>query len=164
MQSLFQPFLDVLLLTGMVALQSVSAHYFPNAGALLNLPLIVLLYMTLTQASLGWILFLGTLAGLLQDSQAVNLLGLNGFCNLSVCILVYLGSMRIAVDGWIMRTSILGLSYAAAGLISWSLRVAFLDRYEHLLFDQLLMGALVCAGLGLPIFSLFDRFLTERTY
>lgn len=163
MQSLFQSLVDVLLLTGMVVIQGVSAHFFPNAASLLNLPLIVLLYMTLTQANLPWILFLGTLVGLLQDSQGVNLLGLSGFCNLSACILVYLGGGMVAMDGWIMRTGILGLSFVVSGFFTWVLRVAFLDRYESLLFDQLLMGGLVCAGLGLPIFTLFDRILKERT-
>ncbi len=162
MQSLFQSLVDVLLLTGMVVIEGVSAHFFPNAASLLNLPLIVLLYMTLTHADLPWILFLGALVGLLQDSQGVHLLGLSGFCNLSVCILVYLGSAMIAMDGWIMRTSILGLSFLVSGLLSWVLRVAFLDRYESLMFDHLLMGGLVCAGLGLPIFTLFDRILKER--
>ena len=162
MQSLIQSLVDVLLLTGMVVIQGVSAHFFPNAASLLNLPLIVLLYMTLTQADLLWILCLGALVGLLQDSQGVHLLGLSGFCNLSVCVLVYMGGTMIAMDGWIMRTAILGLSFVASGFISWVLRVAFLDRFESLPFDQLLMGGLVCAGLGLPIFTLFDRFLKER--
>lgn len=163
MQSLFQSLVDVLLLMGMMVLQGVSAHFFPNAASLLNLPLIVLLYMTLTQANLLWILVLGTLIGLLQDSQAVHLLGLSGFCNLSVCILVYLSSTMIVTDSWITRTGILGLSFVTWGFISWVLRVIFLDRYENLLFDQLLMGGLVSAGLGLPIFTLFDRILKERT-
>ncbi len=162
MQSLFQSLVDVLLLTGMVVIEGVSAHFFPNAASLLNLPLIVLLYMTLTQANLPWILFLGALVGLLQDSQGVNLLGLSGLCNLSACILVYVGGTMIAMDGWIMRTSILGLAFLVSGSLSWVLRVAFLDRYESLMFDQLLMGGLVCAGLGLPIFTLFDRILKER--
>ena len=163
MQSLLQPLVDVLLLTGMVVIQGVSAHFFPNAASLLNLPLIVLLYMTLTQANLLWILFLGSLVGLLQDSQGVHLLGLSGFCNLSACILVYLGGTMIAMDGWMMRTGILGLSFLVSGFLSWVLRVAFLDRYESLMFEPLLMGGLVCAGLGLPIFTLFDRILKERT-
>ena len=163
MQFLFQSLVDLLLLAGMVILQGVSAHFFPNAASLLNLPLSVLLYMTLTQAGLPWILFLGTLVGLLQDSQGVHLLGLSGFCNLSVCVLAYLVGTMIAMDGWITRTAILGLSFVVSGFLSWVLRIAFLDRYESLLVDQLLMGGLVCAGLGLPMFTLLDRILKERT-
>ncbi len=162
MQSFLWPFCIVLLVTVMVALQTISTHYFPNAASLLNLPLIVLLYFTLTRASLLWILFLGTLAGFLQDSQTVGLLGLNGFSNISVCSLFYLTTAAISVDGWVMRSSILGLSFISSSLISWGLRISFLNRHEFLCWDQLLMGALVCVFVGLPVFSLFDRMFKGR--
>lgn len=157
MQSSSQSFFNVVLVTVMAALQSVLSHYVPNAAALFNLPLLALLYVTLTQSSLPLILFLGTLAGFLQDAQTVDLLGLNGFSNLSVCSLLYLSSAVIAVEGWVMRSSVLWLSFILSSLISIGLRIAFLNRHESLYFDQLLMGAFVCAFVGLPVFALWDK-------
>jgi rod shape-determining protein MreD len=162
MLSFLQSLSIVLLATVMVALQTLSARYLPNAAVLLNLPLIVLLYVTLTQASWLWILFLGTLVGFLQDSQTTSLLGLNGFSNIAVCSLLYYSSALISIEGWATRFCILGLSFISSRLISWGLRISFLDRHESLDWEPLLLGAVTCALVGLLLFSFFDTMFKGR--
>jgi len=159
MLSLLQPLSLVLLTTAMVTLQTLSAHYFPQVTVLIDLPLVALLYITLIRKSLLWILFLGTLVGVLQDSQTVSLFGLNGFSNIAVCSLVYLSSAVIAVDRFVARLVIFWLSFLLSNLISWMLRIFFLNRYESFPFDQALVGAFICTLIGLPLFYLFDRVL-----
>lgn len=157
MLSLLQSLFLVLLTTVMVTLQALSAHYFPQVTVLIDLPLVALLYITLTRESLLWILFMGTLVGFLQDSQTVSLFGLNGFSNIAVCSLVYLSSAVIAVDRFVTRLVIFWLSFFLSNLISWMLRIFFLNRYESFRLDQVLVGAFVCTFIGLPLFYLFDR-------
>ena len=123
MQSLLQSLLDVLLLTGMVVIEGVSAHFFPNASALLNLPLIVLLYMTLTQADLPWILFPGSAGRPAAGQSGCPPSGTQRILQ-SVGMHPGLPGQRHDCDGrLIMRTSVLGLSFLVSGFLSWVLRL-----------------------------------------
>ena len=154
-----QPFLLIFLVLGMVTLQPLVSYYFPEVGILIDLPLLALLYITLTKQSLLLILILGSLGGVLQDSQSVNLLGLSGFRNIVICSFVYLSGTKIAVDHILTRFSIVWISFVLADLVSWILRVFFLNRYEIFNFAQTLTGASLGTVIGIFLFFVLDKIL-----
>lgn len=157
-----QLFLLIFLVLGMVTLQPLVSHYFPETAILIDLPLLALLYITFTQQSLFLILFLSSLVGLLQDSQTVDLLGLNGFRNLIVCTLAYLSGTMIVVDHILTRLIIVWISFVLSDFISWLLRIFFLNRYEVLNFYQILLGASLSTVIGILLFIALDKILAIK--
>lgn len=80
-----------------VFIQAYAPLRFPKL-AILDLPLIVTLYFSLTRRSQVYGAFLGTGIGILQDSLTHLPLGINGICKAIVGYMAASVSMRIDVD------------------------------------------------------------------
>ena len=146
----------IVLVLVLLALQLVLNRYV-SWLSMLDLPLIAVLYLTLSKESLVWTVLSGTGVGFLQDSLSLGAMGMNGFTKISVSFLAYLANSVFAIDRLAARWIMLFLASVVATLMLFLLRVLFLNREEVVDVKQLLTMGLVNACLGLAIFYLFDR-------
>ncbi len=145
----------VIIIVSTVVLQVLLTRYFPRL--LLDLPLISVLYLTISKESLLWTIFSGTAVGFLQDSLSPGPLGMNGFAKISVGCLAYMANCIIAIDRVATRWGMLFVSSLLAAFTFLMLRVLFLDRHETMDGSRILLSALVNACAGLLLFYLFDK-------
>jgi rod shape-determining protein MreD len=145
----------VIIILSTVVLQVLLTRYFPEL--LLDLPLVSVLYLTISRENLLWTIFSGTAVGFLQDSLSPGPLGMSGFTKIAVGSLAYMANTIIAIDRIATRWGMLFISSVLAGLLFLLLRVLFLDRHEIIDGARLLLGSLVNACAGLPLFYAFDR-------
>jgi rod shape-determining protein MreD len=148
-------FLMILLL---VVLQTVTTRYFPKLSSL-DLPLIAVLYLTLSRESLLWTVFSGSAVGFVQDSLSPSPLGMNGFTKISIGCLAYMANSIFAIDRIATRLALLFISSLLAAFLFSTLRVLFLNRSEMIWGERILWSGVVNACVGLPLFYLFDKIL-----
>jgi rod shape-determining protein MreD len=144
----------------MVVLQTVMTRYFPKLSSL-DLPLIVVLYLTVTRESLFWTVFSGSAVGFVQDSLSPGPLGMNGFTKISIGCLAYMANSIFAIDRIATRLALIFISSLLAVLLFASLRILFLNRSEVIVGERILWSGLVNACVGLPLFYVFDKILSS---
>lgn len=148
-----------LLVTSVFA-QVLANRYFPFLY--LDFPLFAVLYLTLAEESLVWMVVSGTAVGFVQDSLSPGLPGVNGFAKIFVGFVAYLANAFIAVDRVITRwIMLLGCSLLCS-LLVLVLRILFLDRSEILDWQRLLWSSLVNACIGLLMFYLLDKLFRAK--
>jgi rod shape-determining protein MreD len=147
-----------LLIMLMVVLQTVTTRYFPKLSSL-DLPLIAVLYLTISRESLFWTVFSGSAVGFVQDSLSPSPLGMNGFTKISIGCLAYMANSIFAIDRIATRLALIFISSLLAALLFSALRVLFLNRSETIWGERILWSAVVNACVGLPLFYLFDKIL-----
>src|SRR5262245_12802082 len=145
----------LIIIVSTVVLQVLLTRYFPRL--LLDLPLVAVLYLTMSRESLVWTILSVTVVGFLQDSLSPGPLGLNGFTKIAVGCLAYMANTVIAIDRVVTRWGLLFVSSLLAALIFLLLRVLFLNRNETLEGERILLSGLVNACAGLPLFYIFDK-------
>jgi len=150
----------LLLIILMVVLQMVMTRYFPKLSSL-DLPLIAVLYLTVSRESLLWTVFSGSAVGFVQDSLSPSPLGMNGFTKISIGCLAYMANSIFAIDRVVTRLALIFVSSLLAGLLFSALRVLFLNRSEMIWGERILWSGVVNACVGLPLFYLFDRILNS---
>ncbi len=160
MMELLRPVLIGLLLILMVILQSFLAQQLPWI-AVLDLPLLLILYIALTRDRLRWVILLGLAVGILQDSLSLCPLGMNGLVKLTIGTLAFFASAYIAIDRINTRWGVLFSCASLSALLFWSLRVLFLNRSELFPGQTILLGGLLNATLGLLFFYLLDKIIRK---
>lgn len=155
MVNLLRSFAVILIIVSTVVFQVLLTRYFPRL--LLDLPLIAVLYLTVSRESLMWTVFSGTAVGFLQDSLSPGPLGMNGFAKISVGCLAYMANTVLAIDRLATRWGMLFSSSLLAAFLFLLLRILFLNRHEIIDGKRILLSALVNACVGLVLFYLFDR-------
>jgi rod shape-determining protein MreD len=158
MLTLIRPTLFVMLLICMVLLQAFAAHYSP-ALKTVDLPLLTVLYITLTRERLTATVLLGSTLGIWQDSLSLSPLGLNGLVKISVGSLAYVANTFLAIDTLPTRWLVLFICSSLSALASWALRLMFLSRGEMLDEPLMLLSGLLNATIGLALFYMFDHIL-----
>lgn len=161
MLALLRPALIITLLVCMVLVQAFLAQYSP-AVKIIDLPLLAVLYVTLTRDRLAGAIVLASALGLWQDSLSLSPLGLNGLVKLAICSLAYLANAFFAIDTPPIRWLLLFICSALSASASWALRLMFLNRGELLDEPLMLLSGLLNATLGLALFYLFDRVLKHN--
>ena len=149
----------VLLVTTVFA-QVLANRYFPFLY--LDFPLFAVLYLTLAEESLVWMVVSGTAVGFLQDSLSPGLPGVNGFAKISVGFVAYLANAFIAVDRVVTRWIILFGCSLLCSLVVLVLRILFLDRSEIFYWQRLLWSSLLNACIGLLMFFLLDKLFRAK--
>jgi len=147
-----------LLFALMVILQSFLGQQAPWLVAL-DLPLILILYIALTRDRLLWVILLGVAVGIWQDSLSLCPLGMNGLVKLTVGAIAFFASAYIAIDRINTRWGILFSCSSLSALLFWCLRILFLNRNELFAGQIILLGGLLNATAGLPLFFLLDKML-----
>ncbi len=160
MMELLRPVPIGLLLILMVILQSFLAHQLPWL-AVLDLPLMLILYVALTRDRLLWVILLGIAIGVGQDSLSLCPLGMNGLVKLSVGALAFFASAYIALDRINTRWGVLFCCASLSALLFWSLRILFLNQSEIFPGQTILLGGLLNATVGLPFFYILDKLLKK---
>jgi rod shape-determining protein MreD len=144
------------LIVALLLFQLPLTRYAPWLS-MLDLPLVCVLYLTIFKESLFWTVLAGTGVGFLQDSMSLGALGMNGFTIISIGFLVYLANSVFAIDRLTTRWAMLFLSSTMALLLSFLLRVLFLNRDEMIDVRLLLLSGVLNACIGMFIFYLLDR-------
>jgi rod shape-determining protein MreD len=147
-----------LLIALMVVLPTVTTRYFPKLSSL-DLPLIAVLYLTISRESLFWTVFSGSAVGFVQDSLSPSPLGMNGFTKISIGCLAYMANSIFAIDRVATRLALIFISSLLAALLFSALRVLFLNRSEMIWGERILWSGVVNTCVGLPLFYLFDKIL-----
>ncbi len=160
MMELLRPALIGFLLILTVILQSFMAHQLPWL-AVLDFPLILILYIALTRDRLLLVILLGIAVGIWQDSLSLCPLGMNGLVKLSIGTVAFFASAYIAVDRINTRWGVLFSCASLSALLFWSLRILFLNRSEFFPGQTILLGGLMNATVGLLFFYLFDKILKK---
>ncbi len=124
---------------------------------MLDLPLVAVLYLTITKESLLWTILAGSAVGFVQDSLSLGVLGMNGFTKISIGFLAYMANSVFAIDRHTTRWALLFLSSVFAALLYFLLRILFLNRDEMIDGRRLLLSGILNACVGLFLFYLFDR-------
>ncbi len=150
----------VIIIVSTVVLQVLLTRYFPRL--LLDLPLVSVLYLTISRENLLWTILSGTAVGFLQDSLSPGPLGMNGFTKISVGCLAYMANTVIAIDRVATRWGMLFVSSVLAALLFLLLRILFFSRHEIIDGERIMLSALVNACAGLPLFYLFDRISQKK--
>jgi rod shape-determining protein MreD len=148
----------LLLIILMVVLQMVMTRYFPKFSSL-DLPLIAVLYLTVTRESLFWTVLSGSAVGFVQDSLSPGPLGMNGFTKISIGCLAYMANSIFAIDRVATRLALIFIASILAALLFAALRILFLNRSELILGERIFWSGAVNACVGLPLFYLFDKIL-----
>ena len=156
MVNFLRSFSVLLIILLMVPLQVVLTWYFPRL-AMLDLPMIAVIYLAIAKESLFWTIFSGSAIGFLQDSLSLSALGMNGFTKISIGCLAYLANSIFAIDRVMTRFGLLFISSILATLLFLLLRIMVLNRNEVIEGGRLLMSGIVNALVGLPLFYLFDK-------
>jgi rod shape-determining protein MreD len=146
------------LIFSLLLFQLPLTRYVPWLS-MLDLPLVCVLYLTIFKESLFWMVLAGTGVGLLQDSMSLGAMGMHGFTVLSIGFLVYLANSVFAIDRLTTRWAMLFLSSTMALLLSFLLRVLFLNRDEMIDVRLLLLSGVLNACIGLFVFYLLDRMI-----
>jgi rod shape-determining protein MreD len=160
MMELLRPALIGFLLILTVILQSFMAHQLPWL-AVLDFPLILILYIALTRDRLLLVILLAIAVGIWQDSLSLCPLGMNGLVKLSIGTVAFFASAYIAVDRINTRWGVLFSCASLSALLFWSLRILFLNRSEFFPGQTILLGGLMNATVGLLFFYLFDKILKK---
>jgi rod shape-determining protein MreD len=155
----FLRYVAVLLLIMLtVVLQTVMTRYFPKLSSL-DLPLIAVLYLTVSRESLFWTVFSGSAAGFVQDSLSPSPLGMNGFTKISIGCLAYMANSIFAIDRVATRLALIFISSILAALLFSALKILFLNRSEMIFGERILWSGALNVCVGLPLFYLFDKIL-----
>jgi rod shape-determining protein MreD len=160
MMDLLRPVLIGLLLILIVILQSFMAHQLPWM-AVLDLPLMLILYIALTRDRLLWVVLLGIAVGIGQDSLSLCPLGMNGLVKLSIGTVAFFARAYIAMDRINTRWGVLFSCASLSALLFWSLRILFLNQSESFSGQTILLGGLLNATVGLPFFYLLGKILKK---
>ena len=156
-----------LVLIGVPLIALFLSAYVPKlvpAAGLVDLPLIVVIFFSLSQRSPIGGTILGALTGLLQDTLSNQYIGVNGIAKTLVGVAAASVGLKIDVDNPITRmVLVFGLSLMHSGLLF------FLERsllgaysYEAQWFHETIRAALNTA-VAIPLFFLLDRLRTDES-
>jgi len=131
--------------------------YFP-AAAMADLPLLVVIYLSLTQRSPVGGLLSGALIGVVQDSLSRDAIGLYAISNTVTGYVTSVISSRMETEMPGIRLVIVFVLYYLHFFCRYALGEALLGQTIDISLVTLLYGSLVNALLGMLLFLLLDRF------
>ena len=155
MRDFLRSFVFVILIVLTVVIQVLLTRYFPRF--FLDLPLVSVLYLTITKESLLWTIFSGTAVGFLQDSLSPGPLGISGFTKIVIGCLAYMSNMVFAIDRVTTRWGMLFIGSLLGAFLFLGLRIMFLNRNEMIDGERILLSGFINACVGLPLFYIFDK-------
>ena len=155
-----------MVLLGVPLLTLLLAAYLPKlfpAIALVDLPLLVVIFFALSQRSAIGGTFMGAGVGLLQDTLNNQYIGVNGIAKTLVGFAASSVGLKLDVENAITRALLVfGLSLAQSALLFLMERVllgvqSYTGRWAH---EVLRAGANTL--LAIPLFFLLDRLRTDE--
>ncbi len=138
-------------------LQAFLPRYFPSL-AVLDLPLLALIYFGLARRNPATGLFTGTFIGLMQDGLSHQAIGMYGIVKTVIGFLASSLSGRIDTEHPIVRWLMGGLLYLLHQIVYAGLHRWLVDRPAGLSPSRVLVGTLVNAFLAVLVFPVLDRF------
>ncbi len=138
-------------------LQAFLPRYFPYL-AVLDLPLLALLYFGLARRNPATGLLMGTFIGLMQDGLSHQPIGMYGIVKTLVGFLASSLSGRIDTEHPIVRWVMGALLYVMHQVVYAGLHHWMVDRPAGLVSSRVLVGTLVNAFLAVLVFPVLDRF------
>lgn len=157
----------IAVLLGVPLLTLLLSAYLPKlapATALVDLPLLVVIFFSLSQRSPVAGTFLGAIVGLLQDTLSNQYIGVNGIAKTLVGFAASSVGLKVDVDNSITRALLVfGLSMAQSTLL-FLLERGLLGVHGY---SPLWLHEVVRAGVNtlvaVPLFFLLDRLRTDDT-
>lgn len=140
-----------------ILLQVYVPLYFPFFS-LFDLPLLVVIYFSLSRRNPSTGLLLGCLIGLLQDALSAHPIGLFGMAKTLVGFTASSLSSRFDTDNFTARLLLVFLFYLLHNFIFVSSQLWLLNLTADFLSLQVFKAALVNPILGVLVFALLDRF------
>lgn len=138
-------------------LQAFLPRYFPYL-AVLDLPLLALLYFGLARRNPATGLLMGTFIGLMQDGLSHQPIGMYGIVKTVVGFLTSSLSGRIDTEHPIVRCLMGALLYLLHQMVYAGLHGWLVERPAGLSSSRVLVGTLVNAFLAVLVFPVLDRF------
>ena len=154
------------VLLGVPLLMLLLAAYLPKlvpASALVDLPLLAVIFFSLSQRSAIGGTFMGAITGLLQDTLSNQYIGVNGIAKTLVGFAASSVGLRIDVENAVTRALLVfGLSMAQSALLFLLERIllgvhTYTGRWGHEL-----LRAGVNTLVAIPLFFLLDRLRTDE--
>jgi rod shape-determining protein MreD len=157
-QYFFNTAVTVLVPLGCLLLQAVVPKTFPRL-AILDLPLIVVIFFAVARRNPIAGTITGTIIGLLQDGLTNHPFGVNGIAKGIVGYAAASIGFAVDVENVINRLVLnFGFSLLQSGLLYLINRMLLGDMTLHFSWLHELIRAVVNAAVSVPIFFLLDRF------
>jgi rod shape-determining protein MreD len=157
-QYFFNTAVTVLVPLGCLLLQAVVPKTFPRL-AILDLPLIVVIFFAVARRNPIAGTITGTIIGLLQDGLTNHPLGVNGIAKGIIGYAAASIGFAVDVENVINRLALnFGFSLLQSGLLYLINRMLLGDLTLHFSLLHELIRAVVNAAVSVPIFFLLDRF------
>lgn len=155
-----------LVLIGVPLLVLLISAYLPKlfpAATLVDLPLLVVIFFSLSQRSAIGGTFMGAFVGLLQDTLSNQYIGVNGIAKTLVGFAASSVVLKVDVENALTRAMLVfGLSMAQSALLFVLQRILLgLQGYSGLWGHELLRAALNTL-VAIPLFFLLDRLRSDE--
>lgn len=153
------------VLLGVPLVMLLLAAYLPKlapATAIVDLPLLTVIFFSLSQRSPIAGTFLGAITGLLQDTLSNQYIGVNGIAKTIVGFAASSVGLKIDVDNSITRALLVfGLSIAQSALLFFLQRgLLGVHNYGGLWLHEVVRAA-VNTLVAVPLFFLLDRLRSD---
>ena len=156
-----------LVLLGVPLLTLLLAAYLPKllpASALVDLPLLAVIFFSLSQRSPIGGTFMGAFTGLLQDTLSNQYIGVNGVAKTLIGFAAASVGLKIDVENSVTRALLVfGLSLAQSGLLFVLQRVLLGVHGYTALWGHEVLRAVVNTLVAIPLFFLLDRLRMDET-
>jgi rod shape-determining protein MreD len=157
-QYAFHSAVTLLVPLACILLQAILPKTFPRL-AILDLPLIVVIFFAVARRNPIAGTITGTLVGLFQDGLTNHPFGLNGIAKAIIGYGAASIGFAVDVDNLINRIVLnFGFSLVQSGLLFLIARFLLGDSTVHLLPVHELLRAVCNAAVSIPLFYLLDRF------
>ncbi|GAA3767551.1 rod shape-determining protein MreD [Terriglobus aquaticus] len=156
-----------LVLIGVPLVTLLIAAYLPKlvpASALIDLPLLVVIFFSLSQRSAIGGTFMGAFVGLLQDTLSNQYIGVNGVAKTLVGFAASSVGLKVDVENSLTRALLVfGLSMAQSAMLFVLERVMLgVQEYSGRWGHEVLRAGLNTA-VAIPLFFVLDRLRTDET-